>query len=66
VKRRLRSIEIDSILVFPLRAQGMIWGTLNIRLRSREGYLVSKRHIKTFYMVALALGSRMAQRDLFK
>lgn len=66
VKRRVRSIEIDSILVFPLRAQGMIWGTLNIRLKSREGYQVSKRHIKTFYMVALALGSRMAQRDLFK
>ena len=65
ISRQVKSIEITSILVFPIRHRAETIGTLNIRL-GKDGLTVSDKHLKTFYMIALALSSKVAARRLLK
>jgi DNA-binding response OmpR family regulator len=65
IKDKVKSIEIHSLLVLPVRHRGETIGTLNIRLGA-NGLAVSDKHLKTFYMVALALAPKVAARKLLK
>jgi len=65
IKDRVRDIEIDSLLVFPVRHRGETIGTLSVRL-NKEGLDVSDKHLKTFYMLAIAMGAKVAARRLLK
>jgi DNA-binding response OmpR family regulator len=65
IKRQVKSIEINSLLVFPIRHRGDTLGTLSIRL-GRDNMEVSDKHLKTFYMIALSMGSKVAARKLLK
>lgn len=65
IKAQVKSIDITSLLVFPIRHRGETLGTLSIRL-GKEGMAVSDKHLKTFYMAALALGPKVAARKMLK
>lgn len=65
IKNQVKSIDITSLLVFPIRHRQETIGTLNIRLGA-SGLDVSDKHLKTFYMIALALGPKLAGRKLLK
>jgi DNA-binding response OmpR family regulator len=66
VKAAVKSISINSILVFPIRHRNETLGSLNIRLGDQSNLDVTDKHLKTFYMVALALGPKIAERKLLK
>jgi CheY-like chemotaxis protein len=65
IKANLKDIDITSLLVFPIRHRGETLGTLSIRL-GVEGIAVSDKHLKTFYMMALAVAPKVAARKLLK
>lgn len=65
IKAQVKTIDIVSILVFPIRHRQETIGTLNIRL-GKGGMEVSDKHLKTFYMIALSLGSKLAAKRLLK
>lgn len=65
IKDNVKSIDIASLLVFPIRHRQETIGTLNIRL-GKDGMNVSDKHLKTFYMVALAIASKVAAKKLMK
>lgn len=65
IKAQVKTIDIVSILVFPIRHRQETIGTLNIRL-GKGGMDVSDKHLKTFYMIALSLGSKLAAKRLLK
>ncbi len=66
VKAQVKSITINSILVFPVRHRNDTLGALSIRLGEKTNLDVTDKHLKTFYMVALALGPKIAARRLLK
>ena len=65
IKDQVKSIEINSLLVFPIRHRGDTLGTLSIRL-GKDGMEISDKHLKTFYIVALALAPKVAATKLMK
>jgi GAF domain-containing protein len=65
IKAQVKSIEINSLLVFPVRHRGETIGVLSIRL-GKEGLAVSDKHLKAFYMLTLALAPKAAARKLLK
>lgn len=64
IQDQVKSIKITSLLVFPVRHRGQTLGSLNIRLPGESK--VSERNLKTFYMIALALGPKLAARRLLR
>ncbi len=66
IKSQVKSISINSILVFPIRHRSETLGSLNIRLGEGSNLDVTDKHLKTFYMVALSLGPKLAARKLLK
>jgi len=66
IKAQVKSISINSILVFPVRHRSETLGSLNIRLGEQSDLEVTDKHLKTFYMVALALAPKLAARKLLK
>lgn len=65
IKDKVKTIDITSLLVFPIRHRQETIGTLNIRL-GKSGMEVSDKHLKTFYMIALSIASKVAARKLLK
>ncbi len=65
IKDNVKSIEINSILVLPIRHRKETIATLNIR-PGKEGTELTGRFLKTFYMVALSLSSKVATKNLLK
>ena len=63
IQKNVKTISIASLLVFPIRARGDTLGVLSIRMGA-DGLAVSDKHLKTFYMVALCLASKVAARKL--
>ncbi|MBS1983840.1 MAG: response regulator [Bdellovibrionales bacterium] len=66
IQHNVKTISITSLLVFPVRHRGETLGALSIRLGAGDGMNVSDKHLKTFYMIALALGPKVAARKLMK
>jgi DNA-binding response OmpR family regulator len=66
IQAQVKSISINSILVFPIRHRSDTLGSLNVRLNDQSSLDVTDKHLKTFYMVALALGPKIAARKLLK
>ena len=66
IKEAVKSIEIDSIVVLPIRHRQETIGTLNVRPGKEEGFEVTDKYLKTFYMVALSLSSKVAAKKLLK
>lgn len=64
IQDQVKSIKITSLLVFPIRHRNQTLGSLNIRLAGESQ--VSERNLKTFYMIALALGPKLAARKLLR
>ena len=65
IQKTVKSIEIASLLIFPVRHRGETIGTLCVRL-DKEGLSISDKHLKTFYMITLALGTKTAARKMLK
>lgn len=65
IKQNVKTIQITSLLVFPIRYRKETLGTLNVRLGA-DAIDVSDKHLKTFYMVALSLASKVAAKKLLK
>jgi len=63
IQKNVKTISINSLLVFPIRHRGETLGTLSIRI-GKEGLAVSDKHLKTFYMIALCLAPKVAARRL--
>ena len=63
IKASVKTIDIQSLLVFPVRHRQETLGTLSIRL-GKEGLAVSDKHLKTFYMIALCIAPKVATRKL--
>jgi DNA-binding response OmpR family regulator len=64
IQEQVKSIKITSLLVFPIRHRSHTLGSLNIRLAGET--TASDRFLKTFYMVALTLGPKLAARKLLR
>ncbi len=64
IQEQVKSIKITSLLVFPIRHRSQTLGSLNVRLAGET--TASDRYLKTFYMVALALGPKLAARKLLR
>ncbi|MEO5667613.1 MAG: response regulator [Bdellovibrionota bacterium] len=64
IQEQVKSIKITSLLVFPIRHRSQTLGSLNVRLAGET--TASDRFLKTFYMVALALGPKIAARKLLR
>ena len=64
IQEQVKSIKITSLLVFPIRHRNHTLGSLNVRLAGETS--ASEKYIKTFYMVALALGPKLAARKLLR
>jgi DNA-binding response OmpR family regulator len=65
IKSQLKTIDITSLLVFPIRHRQETLGTLAIRL-GKDSMAVSDKHLKTFYMIALCIAPKVAARKLLK
>jgi len=63
IAAQVKTINITSLIVFPIRHRNETLGTLNIRI-GKDGFVVSDNHLKTFYMAALCLGSKVAAKKL--
>jgi DNA-binding response OmpR family regulator len=63
IANQVKTIDIASLIVFPIRHRGETLGTLNVRI-GKAGFAVSDKHLKTFYMAALCLGSKVAAKRL--
>jgi DNA-binding response OmpR family regulator len=67
IKEQVKSIQITSLLVFPIRHRNNTLGAVSVRLAGgKEDLKVSDKHLKTFYMIALAVGSKIAARKLLR
>jgi DNA-binding response OmpR family regulator len=64
IQEQVKSIKITSLLVFPIRHRNHTLGSLNVRLAGET--TSSDKYLKTFYMVALALGPKLAARKLLR
>ncbi|NCN41062.1 response regulator [bacterium] len=64
IQDQVKSIKITSLLVFPIRHRSNTLGSLNIRL-SGDGS-VSERQLKTYFIIALALGPKLAAKKLLR
>jgi DNA-binding response OmpR family regulator len=64
IQEQVKSIKITSLLVFPIRHRSQTLGSLNVRLPGETS--ASDRYLKTFYMIALALGPKLAARKLLR
>jgi len=64
IQEQVKSIKITSLLVFPIRHRNQTLGSLNVRLPGES--TTTDRYLKTFYMVALALGPKLAARKLLR
>jgi DNA-binding response OmpR family regulator len=64
IQEQVKSIKITSLLVFPIRHRNQTLGSLNVRLAGETS--ASDKYLKTFYMVALALGPKLAARKLLR
>ena len=64
IQDQVKSIKITSLLVFPIRHRSNTLGSLNIRLAGGEG--ISERQLKTFFIIALALGPKVAAKKLLR
>lgn len=64
IQNQVKSIKITSLLVFPIRHRSLTLGSLNIRLAGE--LKITQRNLKTFYMIALALGPKLAARKLLR
>jgi DNA-binding response OmpR family regulator len=65
IKKNVKDIDINSLLVFPIRHRQETIGALCIRL-GKDGLSVSDKHLKTFYMTALCLAPKIAAKKLLK
>lgn len=52
VRSKLKNIEMDSIVVCPMIFAGRCEAVLSFRFHGEEGLSFSKRHLKSFYMLA--------------
>lgn len=67
IQENVKSIKIASMLVIPIRHRSHTLGALSIRLSGEEGSReFSERQLKTYFMVALALGPKLAARKLLR
>jgi DNA-binding response OmpR family regulator len=67
IREQVKSIQITSLLVFPIRHRNNTLGAVSVRLAGgKEDLKVSEKHLKTFYMIALAVGSKIAARKLLR
>jgi DNA-binding NarL/FixJ family response regulator len=64
IQEQVKSIKITSLLVFPIRHRNQTLGSMNVRLAGESS--TSDKYLKTFYMVALALGPKLAARKLLR
>jgi DNA-binding NarL/FixJ family response regulator len=64
IQEQVKTIKIAALLVFPIRHRSQTLGSLNIRLASEAQ--ISDRYLKTFYMIALTLGPKLAARKLLR
>lgn len=67
IKENVKSIKIASMLVIPIRHRSHTLGALSIRLSGEEGSTeLTERQLKTYFMIALALGPKLAARKLLR
>ncbi len=65
IKAQVKSIEITSLLVLPIRHRQETIGTLNIRI-GKAGPSITDKHLRTFYMAALSLSAKVAAKKMLK
>lgn len=63
IKNEVKSIQISSLLVLPIRHRADTIGAMSIRL-GENAMNITDKHLRTFYMVALCVASKVAAKKL--
>ncbi|NCN27862.1 response regulator [bacterium] len=63
IKANVKSIDIQSLLVIPIRHRGSTIGALSIKL-GKNGKEIDQNNLKTFFILAMALAPKIAGKKL--
>lgn len=66
IKKEAKNVDIQSMLVLPLRHRGDTVGVMSVRFGSKDQLAISDRHLKAFYMIGLAMAPKVAALKLIK
>lgn len=66
IKKEVKEVDIQSMLVVPLRHRGETVGVMSIRFGSKDKLNISDKHLKAFYMIALSVAPKVAALKLIK
>lgn len=65
LQEQVKSIKMQSLLVFPVKHRGKIMGTMSIRLE-QANIDISEDQLKTYYIITLFLGPKIAAKKLMR
>lgn len=66
IKKEIKNVDIQSMLVLPLRHRGETVGVMSLRFGAKDQLNISEKHLKAFYMIGLAMAPKVAALKLIK
>lgn len=66
IKKEIKNVDIQSMLVLPLRHRAETVGVMSLRFGAKDQLNISEKHLKAFYMIGLAMAPKVAALKLIK